>query len=150
MFTYLCLFLLEDRYKDETRESRRASESSTYGGGSYDVDKRNRYSDEPRETDHYTNDNYDNNSNSTYNNNSKSTTSSYSSKKTTTSTANPSSGGGKFKVNIKNEPARTSAPSTSSSQHTTQVDFFGNSGPEEVFSSTTATFDAFGKIVITH
>jgi hypothetical protein len=48
-------------------------------------------------------------------------------------------------VNIKSEPSKPSGPS-SSHQPQPEVDFFGSSGPAEVFSTPAASFDAFGTI----
>jgi hypothetical protein len=115
--------LLLDRYRDQ--DSRRASETSGYGGGSYDSGRKGRYTDEPRDT-HSNDDNY-----------TATKTTSSSTKKTS------SSGGGKFKVNIKSEASKSSVP-VSSHQSQPEVDFFGSSGPAEVFSAPAASFDAFG------
>jgi len=127
-----------DRYRDnDTRESRRASESSAYGGGSYDSDRKNRYSDDGDTSNSYGNDRSDDNNFSTK-------TSTTSTKKLATSTTAPSSSsGGKFKVNIKSEPTVRAVPST---QQNNDVDFFGSSSPAEVFTSAPAApaFDAFG------
>jgi hypothetical protein len=119
----ILLLTVLDRYRDgDSRDSRRASESASYGGSYETSGARGRYSDEPRDTQQ--------------NDQTEEPFKTTSTKKTTST----SSGGGKFKVNIKSDsaaPSRASA-STSSSQAQPQVDFFGSSGGQA------ATFDAFG------
>jgi hypothetical protein len=123
-----CSDISLDRYRDnDSRDSRRASDSGSYGGSYDSGGARGRYSDEPRDT-HQNDQNEDQ------------------FKTTSIKKTVAPSGGGKFKVNIKSEPAVPRAnPSASSQPAQAQVDFFGGG---ETFSSPASTFDAFGKVTL--